>query len=118
LVCKKMIIQRGKPLEDRIIGVVTLGGGMQFESMELLWDDNKVGASCIPAGFYKFKRDLFGRFQWFRVLDVPKRTHIEMHLGTIPSHSLGCILLSIECLRAMMNIYGDETLEYVLEIRN
>lgn len=117
MVCKKVIIQRNKPLKDRTLGVVTLPDGREFESMELLWNDNKVGASCIPAGFYRFKRDLFGRFQWFRVLDVHKRTNIEMHLGTKPSHSKGCILLTIECLRAMMDLYGDDHLEYVLEIR-
>ena len=114
-----MIIQRLESPDDRTNGIATLPDGTQFETIELPWRENQVSISCIPAGHYKFKRDTHGRFQWFRVLDVWKRTHIEMHLGTRPSHSEGCILLPLECLKAMKNFfYGDLDLTYVLEIRD
>ena len=114
-----MILQRIESPDDRTNGIVTLPDGSQFKSLERPWLDNQTSISCIPAGHYKFKRDTHGRFQWFRVLDVPGRTDIEMHLGTIPTHSDGCILLPKECLLAMKNFFfGDLDLTYVLEIRD
>jgi hypothetical protein len=111
-----MKIKRNDHLTDRTLGIAIVPDGREFPTMELPWNNNKVGASCIPTGHYKFKVDLYGRFQWFRLLNVPKRTDIECHLGTQPSHSLGCILMTIECLRAMQEFYNDPELEYVMEI--
>jgi hypothetical protein len=111
-----MKIKRVKFAKDRTLGIATLPDGRQFETMELPWNENKVGKSCIPAGHYKFKVDTEGRFQWFKVLKVPKRTHIEFHLGTKPSHSKGCILAHVESLRMMQEFYKDVNLTYVLEI--
>ena len=113
-----MIIQRDEPLSDRTTGKVVLPDGTEYPTLERPWLNNHVGISCIKAGHYKFKRDTHGRFQWFRVLDVEGRTVIEMHLGTKPKHSEGCILMTKECLKAMMWFFHDESLEYVLEIRN
>ena len=114
-----MIIQRLKSPSDRTNGICTLPDGTQYPSLERPWLNNQTSISCIRAGHYKFKRDTHGRFQWFRVLDVTGRTHIEMHLGTRPSHSEGCILLPKECLLAMKNFFfGDLDLTYVLEIRD
>ena len=114
-----MILQRIKSPSDRTNGIVTLPDGTEYPSLERPWLNNQVSVSCIPAGHYKFKRDTHGRFQWFRVLDVEGRTNIEMHLGTKPSHSEGCILLPMDCLLAMKNFFfSDLDLTYVLEIRN
>ena len=114
-----MILQRIKSPPDRTNGIVTLPDGTEYKSLERPWLDNQTSISCIPAGYYKFKRDTHGRFQWFRVLDVSGRTHIEMHLGSKPSHSEGCILLPKECLLAMKNLfYSDLDLMYVLEIKD
>ena len=114
-----LIIQRLESPPDRTSGIVTLPDGTEYPSLERPWLNNQTSISCIPAGHYKFKRDTHGRFQWFRVLDVAGRTHIEMHLGTKPSHSEGCILLPKECLLAMKNFFfSDLNLTYVLEIRD
>lgn len=113
-----MILQRLDSPSDRTNGLFILPDGTEYPSLERPWLDNQVGASCIPAGHYKFVRDTHGRFQWFRVLDVPGRTHIELHLGSKPEHSEGCILLPMECLRAMRDFfYSDLNLTYVLEIK-
>jgi hypothetical protein len=93
-----------------------LPDGYEIKTLERPWLDNKVGVSCIPVGMYEFKRDTYGRHQWFRVIDVPHRTHIEMHEGTKPKHSEGCILMSNYDLNKMLEFYGDEELTYVLEI--
>ena len=114
-----MIIQRLNSPSDRTNGIVTLPDGTKYPSLERPWLNNQTSISCIPAGHYKFKRDTHGRFQWFEVLDVEGRTNIEMHLGTKPRHSEGCILLPRECLLAMRDFFfGDLDLTYVLEIRN
>tara|TARA_R110000787_G_C13443348_1_gene446653 strand:+ start:26967 stop:27314 length:348 start_codon:yes stop_codon:yes gene_type:complete len=114
-----MIIQRLKSPSDRTNGIATLPDGTEYPSLERPWLNNQTSISCIPAGHYKFIRDTHGRFQWFEVLGVDGRTNIEMHLGTKPSHSEGCILLPKECLLAMKNtFYSDLDLTYVLEIRN
>ena len=114
-----MIIQRLKSPDDRTNGIAILPDGAEYTTLERPWLNNQTSVSCIPAGHYKFKRDTHGRFQWFKVLSVAGRTNIEMHLGTRPSHSEGCILLPKECLLAMKNFfYSDLNLTYVLEIRD
>ena len=113
-----MIIQRLKSPNDRTNGLITLANGLEFKTLERPWLNNKVSVSCIPAGHYKFVRDLFGKFKYFKILNVPDRTSIEFHLGTKPIHSKGCILVSQECIDAMMILYGDLDLFYVLEVKN
>ena len=111
-----MILQRLKSPRDRTNGLLTLPDGTDFPTLERPWLNNQTSISCIPSGHYKFKRDTHGRFQWFRVLNVFERTHIEFHEGTKPEHSAGCILISHDALTAMMWFFGDEELTYTLEI--
>ena len=112
-----IILQRTDRKSDRTLGTLTLPDGSEYTSLELPWRGNVNDISCIPAGIYKFMRDTVGRFQWFKLLDVPKRFNIEMHLGTKPSHTLGCILLPKECLLKMKNEFFSETdLEFVIQI--
>lgn len=115
---KMPILQRNKPLPDRTNGTLTLPDGQEFDTLERPWLNNQTSISCIPAGHYKFTRDTHGRFQWFRVLDVPNRTNIEFHPGTKPEHSKGCILVPMECLKAMLWFFGDKKLNYILEVRD
>ena len=110
-----MIIQRGKPQKNKTVGIATLPDGQRFATLEPPWKNNRVSVSCIPAGQYFFMVDNFGRFTWFKVLDVPNRTHIEMHMGLF---SEGCILMLRAGLEAMQGFYNDPKLKYVLEIRD
>jgi hypothetical protein len=89
--------------------------GETVHTIERPWLDNKVGVSCIPAGHYLFERDHYGRFQYFRVLDVEGRTFIEIHLGTKPSHSNGCILTNPAGMALLMKWFDDDK-QHVLEI--
>ena len=96
-------------------GILTLPNGEELETIELAWNDNRVGKSCIPTGIYTFSRDRFGKHQWWRIHDVEGRTAIEIHEGYKPSHSQGCILLSDESLLKMLEFFnGDE--HYLIEI--
>jgi len=113
-----MILQRLESPADRTNGVFIMPDGEKLKTLERPWKDNELGVSCIPAGMYKFRRDTHGRFQWFAVLDVLGRTHIEFHEGTKPTHSEGCILMSNEDLNTLKWWCGNEKLNYVLEIKD
>ena len=113
-----MILQRLKSPADRTLGIFTMPDGTELKALERPWLDNQTCVSCIPAGFYRFKRNEHGRHQWFAVLGVPGRTHIEFHEGTKPSHSEGCILMSNEDLHTLKWWCHNESLEYVLEIKD
>ena len=51
----------------------------------------------IPEGTYPLDKTFSPKFKKFlpEVLDVPDRTGIRIHRGTIPEHSTGCILLDM-----------------------
>jgi hypothetical protein len=67
--------------------------GFKCWTLENPWIDNEVNISCIPVGVYAIKRDNFkGKYPNFKLLDVPGRTHIEMHRGNTKEHTRGCIL--------------------------
>ena len=48
----------------------------------------------IPAGTYELKKTWSPRFKKLlpEVLNVPERSGIRIHRGTLPEHSQGCIL--------------------------
>ena len=101
---------------DHTAGILTLPDGSEIQTIERLWLDNEIGISCIPEGVYKFKRDHFGKHQWWSILDVSNRTFIEIHPGSKPEHSEGCILMSkADCERMLEWFDGDET--YILDIK-
>lgn len=51
----------------------------------------------IPDGSYKVEKTWSPKFRKFlpELLEVPERTGIRIHRGTIPEHSKGCILLDM-----------------------
>lgn len=103
--------------DDGNYGIWTMPNGEDIvRTIERPWLDNEVDISCIPAGHYLFERDHHGRFQYFRILDVEDRTFIEIHLGTIPEHSNGCILTDPEGMTTLMEWFDNDK-QHVLEIR-
>ena len=111
-----MITMYRKELEDRCVGYLLLPDGTTLNTLERPWKDNERNVSCIPYGQYRITRNKTGRFQYFGVEDVPNRTHIEMHYGSIPTHSDGCILFTTQGdLDTLMQWFGDD--DWYLEIR-
>ncbi len=51
----------------------------------------------IPDGSYKVEKSWSPKFRKFlpELLEVPDRTGIRIHRGTLPEHSKGCILLDM-----------------------
>jgi hypothetical protein len=110
-----MITLKRTYYEDKTTGLLTLPDGSEIKTLERPWLDNQVIVSCIPEAIYKFKRDHYGKHQWFSVLDVPNRTFIEIHPGSKVSHSEGCILMSKKDCIHMLKWFGSND-EFVLEI--
>lgn len=107
-------------------GVLTLPDGSELYTLELKWDNNRVGKSCIPEGRYRIKRDKTGKHQWWQALNVEGRTAIEIHPANYPDQLLGCIALSItptddgkaaastEACKKLLEFFGDS--DWLLEI--
>ena len=90
-------------------GWIQLSTGQILDTIELPWKENKVGQSCIPEGRYLVKRDKHGKHTWFKIPNVKGRTFIEIHEGSKPSHSLGCILLDkIDLQDLLLDTMGED----------
>lgn len=61
-------------------------------SLERPWKDNERNISCIPPGLYKVIKTTHKSLPAFRVLDVPGRSGILIHIGNFIHQSEGCIL--------------------------
>lgn len=66
----------------------------EFSTLELPWNDNKPGCSCIPPGIYRCERTWSKKFgETFVVCEVPDRAGILFHQGNFTSSTRGCILV-------------------------
>lgn len=100
---KRVVIIRGKSTEHGTPGrLVADLEGFVCASLELPWNDNRTGLSCIPVGEYQcipYPSAKFGNV--YMVQNVPGRYGILFHYGNwagdvqqgYRSHSRGCILL-------------------------
>ena len=69
-------------------------GNFQCFTLELPWLGNSRGISAIPAGTYEaFKRESPKNGSVVELLDVPNRTHIQIHAGNYTRQIEGCILV-------------------------
>ena len=48
---------------------------------------------AIPTGQYSLARDFKGKHQFLKVLDVPDRFNIEIHVGNYLRDTIGCPLI-------------------------
>ena len=74
----------------------------------------------IPEGNYKVERTWSPKFKKFlpELIDVPDRSGIRIHRGTLPDHSKGCILLdmygmaNLDILFNQLEVFkSDETVQ-------
>jgi hypothetical protein len=111
---------------DRTEGILTLPDGQQIGALERPWLNNAPFVSCIPTGQYIVNRDKTGRFQWYSLLNVKGRSHIEIHPANKASQLEGCISPcmyikdgvgygSREACELILAWFGDNS--FVLEIR-
>lgn len=69
-------------------------------TVERQWLNNKPYVSCIPAGLWKMKLDMYwggdgvggkGDYPAYELIAVPKRSEIKIHIANIYSDVYGCI---------------------------
>lgn len=67
--------------------------GFQCFTVERPWQNNERGESCIPEGTYPLKFGTYhaGGYDAYKVLDVPKRDLIKIHLGNSIDEVIGDI---------------------------
>lgn len=74
---------------------IMMVGEHAFYTLERPWLNNKPYISCIPAGQYKVERDHYGRHRYYKLLDVPNRSAIEIHPANYVKQLQGCIALGL-----------------------
>ena len=74
--------------ESRSFGLYTL---------ELPWNGNIKGDSCIPTGTYTAYRSWYHKhnMEVYELRDVPDRSEILIHIGNYLRDTHGCILLGM-----------------------
>lgn len=87
-------LRRFTEIHGATIGRLAYPGGGECYTLEEAWRDNQPKISCIPKGSYALARDTFkGRYPNYRLVEVPGRTAIELHIGNSVVDTEGCILL-------------------------
>lgn len=67
-----------------------------FYSLELPWKENKHNISCIPEGIYSVEpNNTTAHPHTYRVLNVPDRSGILIHIANYISDLRGCIGLGM-----------------------
>lgn len=66
---------------------------LNISSLELPWKNNEDDVSCIPAGRYRMAWTMSPRLKrnTWRLLDVPDRAGILIHVANFVSELRGCI---------------------------
>lgn len=119
---------RAKAEDYGVFGVM-VAQGFHAMTMELPELHNQPDVSCIPAGTYRIERDHTGKHRVYRLLDVPGRTGIEIHVANYVQELNGCIALgkgedafnghrclirSRDAIQEFLEIMGDQPGELLI----
>ena len=86
------------PTATEMTGVLLIKG-FHCYTLERPWKNNIINLSCIPVGSYVVERDITGKQQFYRILDVEGRSDIEIHPAGYVNDLLGCIALADALVR-------------------
>ena len=91
----KLKINRLYPRPTYTIGRLYVNDDFFCNTLELPWLNNQEDISCIPTGTYVVKMlpSLKHGHDLPQIMGVANRTVIEMHNGSFPSDTKGCVLL-------------------------
>ena len=99
------------PKKNETHGVLIIGD-RQFETVELKWNGNKIGVSCIPDGIYQYRRDWSTNkkrevIELFNA-DTNPRSQIQIHAISRTSQLKGCIGVKSKTIeKAIFNLLGE-----------
>ena len=73
-------------------GTLTVGN-FECYTVERPWLNNKVAESCIPEGKYELRPDRYNRggYNAYKLMDVPDRSQIKIHVANTTDNVIGCI---------------------------
>jgi hypothetical protein len=101
--------------DDKTTGALTLPDGKELFTLERPWLNNAPFVSCIPEGQYVVRRNQTGKHQYYELLDVPRRSFIEIHTATRVNHLEGCIGLPSDAdCDLLLEWFGDA--DWILEV--
>ncbi len=92
----RLQLQRISNSLEATLGVLTdISTGLPIcLTLELPWKDNMTSLSCIPKGLYKVEKYSSDKYKHvFKILNVPSRTNVLIHVGNTADDTQGCILL-------------------------
>lgn len=78
--------------DNKTVGILNIDNNT-FSTLELKWDNNKRGKSCIEDGIYQYSIDYSNnkKRNVIELLNVKNRTQIQIHTATKTSQLAGCI---------------------------
>ncbi len=89
---KILTIKRTHYRNDGTFGVLDFEGVPFAVTIELPWKNNVINFSCIPDGEYVCIRTIHkGKYESWRVTDVPNREAINFHIANTMDDLRGCI---------------------------
>ena len=102
-----LTLTRQKTSGQAVIGTMTFPLLNKEEPITVPSLENAV--YLIPEGTYKVERTWSPKFKKFlpELIDVPDRSGIRIHRGTLPDHSKGCILLDMNGM-AYINVLFNQ----------
>ena len=88
-------IYRQQSTSDGTFGRFVTSTGLHLLSGELAWNNNALGASCVPTGSYSVAWALSPKFGWvYKLANAPNRSGILIHpANDLPKELRGCIAL-------------------------
>ena len=92
----RVTIQRDAEVKTATFGKLSVDGKVICHTLELPDRDNKQNVSRTPAGTYSADLRYDGPKGWrIQLRDVPGRTLVQIHLGSFPNQTKGCILVGL-----------------------
>ncbi len=97
---ESIYISRLKRDSKQTLGMLHYSEGISsvsINTLELSWKDNEKGISCIKEGVYDWKKSWSVKHKMYviRLLNVPGRDNIEIHIANFFHDLLGCIAVGI-----------------------
>ena len=120
----EMVIFRTKFTNVQTIGFgfVYDGSGQimfSFRTLEREWNNNKIGASCVPVGDYNVEKRFSVKFgDHFILKNTAPRSFILIHAGNFNFQTNGCILVgkNHDFLNSDLNIDVTESRKTLNEL--
>ena len=104
----KLLLVRDTFSKESTIGELFINGERICDTLENPWLDNQRRISCIPEGEYPVrlrypKESGTKEYLHLLVQDVPDRDMVLVHIGNLPSHTQGCLLVGLGTQQNVVN---------------